>query len=88
MNDTRRKRLLYQAQHRGFKEADIVVGGFAAAELAAMSEAELDAFEAFLAHADAEIYAWYTGEKAPPPDVDAALVRRFRAFDAARITAP
>ena len=44
----RRKRLLFRAQRRGFKEVDLIFGAFAAEELAGMSDAELDQFEALL----------------------------------------
>jgi antitoxin CptB len=81
--DTRRKRLLHRARYRGFKEADLLIGGFAAAALAGMSEAELDAFEAILSLNDHDIYAWVTGASAPPASVDRALIERMRGFDAA-----
>lgn len=81
--DIRRKRLLHCARYRGFKEADILVGGFAEAALPAMSAAELDAFEAILAASDHDIYDWVTGNKVPPPSIDIGLVARMSAFDAA-----
>ncbi len=34
--ETMRKRLLWRAMHRGIKEMDIIVGGFAAARLPSM----------------------------------------------------
>ncbi len=82
--EIRRKRLLYLAQHRGFKEADLVVGGFAAAALPTMSEAELTEFERLLHYADTELYAWITGDLPPPEDVQSALFSRLRAFIPAR----
>ncbi|MGZ6006307.1 MAG: succinate dehydrogenase assembly factor 2, partial [Rhizomicrobium sp.] len=33
-SEARRKRLLFRAQRRGFKEVDLIFGTFAAAELA------------------------------------------------------
>ncbi len=90
MNDAqnnRRKRLLYQAQHRGFKEADLVIGGFAAAHLAGMSENELDEFEALLALPDHDLYGWITGGNAPA-DVAGPVFAKMRAFDVSLITAP
>ena len=36
-----RKRLLWRAMHRGIKEMDIVVGGFAQVRLSSMSTGEL-----------------------------------------------
>ena len=81
--DIRRKQLLHRARYRGFKEADILVGGFAEAALPAMSAAELEAFEAILAANDHDIYAWIVGHSEPPPAIDQPLIGRMRAFDAA-----
>ena len=50
--DPRRRRLLFRARHRGTREADLMVGGFVARHIGALSEAELDALEAVLDHPD------------------------------------
>ena len=63
----RRKRLLFRAQRRGFKEVDLIFGAFAAEELAHLSEPELDQFEALLEAPDQEVYAWLRGHAEPPP---------------------
>lgn len=82
--DTRRKRLLHRARYRGFKEADLLVGGFAAASLGDMTDGELDAFAAILSLNDHDIYAWVLGAAEPPETVDRGLIARMRAFDASR----
>ncbi len=41
----RAKRLLFRARHRGTRELDLLVGGFAAAALPGMESAGLDEFE-------------------------------------------
>lgn len=84
----RRKRLLYQAQHRGFKEADLLIGGFAAASLSAMSAGELDEFEILLAHPDHDLYLWITGKGAAPAELIGPVFQRLCAFDVSKITAP
>ena len=81
-DDTRRKMLLHRARYRGFKEADLLIGGFAAAALPGMSDGELDAFEAILSLNDHDLYAWVTGAGEPPANIDHALIARMRAFDA------
>lgn len=86
--DPRRKQLLYRASYRGFKEADLLIGGFARAHLPAMSEAELDAFEALLALPDHDLYAWATGTAAPPANLEGPVLDRLRAFDVAAIVKP
>lgn len=83
--DTRRKKLLYQASYRGFKEADLLIGGFARAHLAGMSEAELDAFEGLLKHNDRELYAWATGDAEPPADAAGPVLEKLKAFDPSAI---
>ena len=82
-DDIRRKRVLYRAQHRGFKEADLVLGGYAAANLAGMSGAELDAFEALLAHPDHDLFAWIKGETPAPAEVQGPVLDAVRDFDVA-----
>lgn len=84
----RKKRLLYRAMHRGFKEADLVVGGFAAAHLGEMDEAELDEFEALLSMPDHDLYAFLKGGFEPPADLVGPVFDRMRRFDVAAITAP
>ncbi len=76
----RAKKILYRARHRGFKEADILLGGFAEAHVPAMSATELDAFEALLAAPDQELYSWITGKEPTPPDFDNPMLDRVRHF--------
>lgn len=79
--ETRRKKLLYQASYRGFKEADLLIGGFARAHLPAMTEAELDEFEALLAVNDRELYDWATGKREPPANISGPVFQRLKAFE-------
>ncbi len=76
----RAKKVLYRAHHRGFKEADILIGGFADREVPTMDAADLDAFEALLEVPDQELYAWITGNEPPPPDFDNPMLDRVRQF--------
>ncbi len=78
--ETRAKKALFRAHHRGFKEADIVLGRFADAEVPTMDEAELAAFEALLAVPDQQLYAWITGAAAPPADFDNPMLDRVSQF--------
>jgi antitoxin CptB len=66
--NTRLRRLVYQSSYTGMKETDLLLGRFAAVHLAALSNAELDQYEALLEAGDDRIYAWVvTGEAAPDP---------------------
>jgi antitoxin CptB len=76
----RRKKLLFRAQRRGFKEVDLIFGTFAAAELAHLPEAELDQFEALLSAPDQEVYAWLRGAEPTPAEFDTPLFRRMKAL--------
>ena len=42
--DDRRKKLKFRAWRRGFREIDLILGGFAEARLVDLDEAGLDAF--------------------------------------------
>jgi antitoxin CptB len=64
--ETRRKRLMYQANHRGTQESDLVIGGFARRHLAEFDAAELDRFEALISLADADLMDWLSGRDEPP----------------------
>ena len=43
--DLRRRKLLFRAWHRGMREMDLIMGGFADARVEALSEGELTEFE-------------------------------------------
>lgn len=77
----RRKRLIYRANYRGFKEADMILGGFAKAYANDLSEDELTMFEDLLLAKDHDIYAWVSGTLPVPANYDTPLLMRLRAFD-------
>ena len=79
-SEARRKRLLFRAQRRGFKEVDLIFGTFAQAELPGLSEAELDQFEALLIAPDQDVYAWLRGDKPVPEEFDTGVFTRLRAL--------
>ncbi len=56
--ETRRRRALYRAGHRGTKEMDWLLGRYAEKHLAAMPEGELARFERLLSLPDPEIQTW------------------------------
>jgi len=69
-SENRRKRLLFRAQRRGFKEVDLIFGAYAEAQLAGLDEAGLDRFEALLAAPDQDVYAWLRGATPVPAEYD------------------
>ena len=79
--DRRRQKLKFRAWRRGFRELDLILGGFADRKLDALDRGGLDAFEASLNANDQDVYEWITEIAPPPPDCDTptlALIRAFR----------
>lgn len=77
--DPRLKRLRYLAHHRGTKECDLIVGGFAEEALLSLTSSEVDVFERLLDVPDNELYDWIAGRKDVPPAFDTPLFRRLKA---------
>lgn len=77
--DLRRRRALYRAEHRGTKEMDLVLGPYAKAELATMSEPALAQFEDLLLQPDPELQDMVFGARQPTPRF-ADLIAAIRAF--------
>ena len=80
LTDPRLRKLNFRAWRRGFREADLIVGGFADAELAAMSGSDLDLFETLLEVPDGDLYDWIVGRCEPAPEHDHAVMHRLRDF--------
>lgn len=80
--DERRKRLLYRATHRGTREADRLVGGFAQAHLTGLDAADLDRFEALLEESDVDLVDWLLDRRAAPDRVRSPLLTRMIGFHA------
>jgi antitoxin CptB len=62
------------------REVDLILGRFADAEVDAMAEPDLAAFEALLDIPDPVILAWVTGQEAVPDDGNPAFIRKLIAF--------
>ena len=72
--ETTRKRLLWRAMHRGIKEMDIMVGGFAHSRLGSMSADELAAFANLLELPDQDLLSWATGQAEVPQAIRTSLL--------------
>lgn len=72
--DTLKKRLYYQSTHRGMKEMDLVLGGFAERHLAHMTHTALQQFEDLLAFSDQELYGWIFEGTPRPEGVPTQLI--------------
>lgn len=81
--EIRLKRLRMRAWHRGIKEMDLILGGWADRHLAEADDATVDQFEAVLAEADHDLYQWVSGQQAAPAGIAPFLERigtEFRAL--------
>ena len=83
--DDRRKRLLFRCWHRGTREMDLILGRFADAEIATLSQQELTQLEHLIEVPDPDLYAALTGDKALAPDYEGALFDRIKAFRAVNV---
>lgn len=78
--DPRRRRILVRAWRRGIREMDLVIGGFADAEIGDLSDAELDELERVMAEDDADLLKWVTGEAETPERFRTPLFTRMCAY--------
>ena len=81
--DARRRRLLFRSWHRGIREMDLILGRFADATIAELSDAELSEYERLMERPDPELYAWISGEAPVAREYDTSLFRRLRTFHSA-----
>jgi antitoxin CptB len=80
--DDRRKRLLFRCWHRGTREMDLILGRFADAEIAGLSDDELAELERLIEVPDPDLYAALTGDKPLAPEYASPLYDRIKAVRA------
>ena len=78
--DTRRKRLLWRATHRGIKEMDLILGGFVVKHLETFTEAEITDLERIMEIPDQDMLSWATKQADVPPEHLSALLTRILAY--------
>ena len=76
--DVRRRKILFRAWHRGIREMDLIMGGFADRAIADLTDAELAEFEQLMELPDQTVLAWITGEQPAPPAYAGLLLARLR----------
>ena len=64
--DSRRRRILYRATHRGTKESDAIIGGYFTRVAASLPDAKLDEADELLDVADLDLVDWLMGRKPVP----------------------
>jgi antitoxin CptB len=79
--ETRLKRLRFRAWHRGTREADLLIGGFADRYAAGWDAAGIAWFETLLEEDDVDIMAWAIGTQPVPARFDGPLMTAMRRLD-------
>lgn len=79
--DIRLKRLRFRAEHRGTREADMMVGGFFAAYAQLWNDNEINWFENFLEEQDVDIMAWALRTQPVPERWQGPLMDAFQKLD-------
>ena len=77
--ETRRRRLLFRATHRGTHETDLLLGGYVSSRIAAMTEPDMDALEEIMELPDTDLADWLTGRLPIPAELDGPLLRDIKA---------
>ena len=83
--DIRRRKARFRSWHRGMREVDLIMGGFADASIADLNDAELAQYEALLDVPDADLLKWVTGEVRVPAQYDTPLFARLTRMPGARV---
>jgi antitoxin CptB len=81
--DDRRKRLLFRCWHRGTREMDLVLGRFADAEIAGLTDEELLQLERLIEVPDPDLYAALTGDASLAAEHANGVFERIKSFRAA-----
>jgi antitoxin CptB len=76
----RRRRARFRAWHRGMREMDLLLGPFADAKIATLSEAELDDLEALMEAPDGDLFNWLSGAAPTPEACDTPMLRAILHF--------
>jgi antitoxin CptB len=80
----RTKRLRYRAWHRGTREMDLILGGYADAHAPGWDAADLGRFEALMEEGDVDLLAWIVGQVSVPADADGEMIADIRRFQLER----
>ena len=77
--DQRRRKLLFRSWHRGIREMDLILGGFADRAIGSLTDAELHQYEHLLEVQDADLLSWVTGTSPIPAAFDTPLLKKIMA---------
>jgi antitoxin CptB len=83
--ETRRRKLKFRADRRGFRELDLYMQQFIDKHLAGFDSGQLDQFEAVLDIPDQYVFDWIMGRGEPPQEVRSEVLDLLLSF---RYSAP
>ena len=66
--ETKRKKIYFRAWHRGIREADLLLGGFADQWIERLDDGALERFETLLETPDPVLFDWICGRADIPDD--------------------
>lgn len=78
--DAHRRKLVFRAWRRGFREMDLLMGTFADQHMAQLDDEGVAEFERLLSVPDWEVYAWLIGQKPVPPNHQGPVLDQLIAF--------
>ncbi|KAG1647613.1 Succinate dehydrogenase assembly factor 2, mitochondrial [Nymphon striatum] len=73
--ETKLRRLKMRSMRRGIKEMDLILGGFAAKQLDALSDADLSLYDEMLSESDHDMYQWASGQMKAPAKFEELIQR-------------
>ena len=74
--DPRRRKALFRSWHRGTREMDLILGGFADDHIGELSEEEMETYETILDQLDPLLFKWICGEEPVTAEHDTAVYRK------------
>ena len=78
--ETLRKKILYKATHRGTKEADRLIGGFAISEMGSLNEELLNEFDLLLDVPDVDLVNWVLEREPASREYNNNILQRIKIF--------
>lgn len=78
--DARRKRARFRAWHRGMKEMDMILGGYADAKIDEMPLEDILVFEDLMDALDRDLFIWFTGEGPTPEEFNTPIFKSICKF--------
>lgn len=80
MDEVRLKKIRFRAWHRGFREADLILGPFADNHADRLTGEQLDRLEQLMEENDHDIYGWIIGRFPTPAAFDHDVMDMLKTF--------